>query len=51
MGIVPIGKTSVNTPGDGNCEVVTRFTVGDALISGLTGGILTSYSIKVKAKK
>ena len=50
-GIVPIGRTSVNTPGDGNCEVVTRFNVGDALISGLTLGIVTSYTIKVKAKR
>ncbi|MBW6480718.1 MAG: hypothetical protein K0B37_14915 [Bacteroidales bacterium] len=49
-GILPIGRTSVNTPGDGNCEVITRFNFGDVLISGLTGGILTSYSIKVKAK-
>ena len=50
-GIFPLGRTNVNTPGDGNCEIVTRFNVGDALISGLTGGILTSYTIKVKAKK
>lgn len=50
-GLVPIGRTSVNTPGDGNCQVVTRFNFGDFLISGLTGGILTSYSIKIKAKK
>lgn len=50
-GIVPLGRTNVNTPGDGNCEVITRFNVGDALISTLTLGIVTSYSIKVKAKK
>lgn len=50
-GLLPIGRTNVNTPGDGNCEIVTRFNVGDAIISGLTGGLLTSYSIKVKAKK
>jgi hypothetical protein len=50
-GIVPLGRTSVNTPGDGNCEVVTKFTFGDFLISGLTAGIITSYSIKVKAKR
>ncbi|HRK27529.1 MAG TPA: hypothetical protein PK239_09595 [Chitinophagales bacterium] len=50
-GILPLGRTNVNTPGDGNCEVITRFNVGDFLISGLTGGIVTSYSIKVKAKK
>lgn len=50
-GIVPLGRTSVNTPGDGNCEVITKFRFVDALISGVTGGILTSYSIKVKAKR
>lgn len=50
-GIMPIGRTNVNTPKDGNCEVVTRFNVTDAIISGLTGGILTSYTIKVNAKK
>ena len=50
-GTIPLGRTNVNTPSDGNCEVITRFNVGDALISGLTGGVLTSYSIKVKAKR
>lgn len=50
-GCLPLGRTSVNTPGDGNCEVVTRFNVGDFLITGLTGGIVTTYSIKVKAKR
>jgi len=50
-GIVPLGRTNVNTPGDGNCEVITRFNISDALISGLTGGLVTSYSIKVNAKK
>lgn len=50
-GTIPLGRTNVNTPADGNCLVITRFNVGDALISSLTGGIVTSYSIKVKAKK
>ena len=50
-GIIPLGRTSVNTPGNGNCEVVTRFTFGDVLISALTGGIITSYTIKVEAKR
>jgi hypothetical protein len=50
-GIMPLGRTNVNTPGDGSCEIITKFNFGDALISGLTGGIVTSYSIKVKAKK
>ncbi|MDD3479989.1 MAG: hypothetical protein PHI42_06355 [Paludibacteraceae bacterium] len=50
-GIIPLGRTNVNTPADGNCQVITKYTFGDFLITGLTGGILTSYSIKVKAKK
>jgi len=50
-GLIPIGRTSVNTPGDGNCQVITKFNFGDFLISGLTGGILTTQTIKVKAKK
>ncbi len=50
-GIIPVGRTSVATPPDGNCEVVTKLKFGDFLISGLTGGILTSQTIKVNAKK
>jgi len=50
-GLMPIGRTDVSTPADGDCEVITHFTLTDALITGLTGGIVTSYSIKVKAKK
>ena len=50
-GLVPLGRTNVNTPSDGNCEVITKFTIGDALISTFTFGIITSYTINVKAKK
>jgi len=50
-GILPLGRTNVNTPGDGNCQVITRFTFSDILISGLTAGIISSYTIKVKAKR
>lgn len=50
-GIIPLGRTNVNTPKDGNCQVVTRYKFGDFLITGLTAGILTSYSIEVKAKR
>lgn len=46
-----MGRTNVSTPPDGSCEVVTRFNFGDFLISGLTGGIITTQTIKVKAKK
>ena len=50
-GIIPLGRTNVNTPSNGACEVQTSYTVSDVLISGLTGGIITSYSIKVRVKK
>ena len=50
-GIIPIGRTDVNSPADGNCQVVTRFNFVDVLISGLTGGLVSSYTIKIKAKK
>ena len=50
-GLLPMGRTSVSTPGDGNCQVVTKRNLGDVLISGLTAGIVTSYTIKVNAKR
>ncbi|CAM3370057.1 hypothetical protein SL053_002419 [Flavobacterium psychrophilum] len=50
-GLLPIGRTNVSTPGDGNCQVVTRFNVSDAIISAITGGVVTTHTIKVKAKK
>ncbi len=50
-GLVPLGRTDVATPPDGNCEVITKLKFGDFLISGLTAGILTSQTIKVKAKR
>ncbi|AUS07242.1 hypothetical protein C1A40_02420 [Tamlana carrageenivorans] len=50
-GTLPIGRTNVNTPTDGACEVVTRFNITDFLITGLTAGIFSSYTIKIKAKK
>ena len=50
-GLIPIGRTGVNTPSDGACEVITKFRVSDLLICTLTGGFVTSFSIKVKAKK
>lgn len=46
-----MGRTSVNAPGDGNCQVVTRFNFSDALIAGVTGGLISTYTIKVKAKR
>ncbi len=50
-GLVPLGRTSVNTPSDGDCKVVTRFNVVDVIVSSLTGGLISSYTIKIKAKR
>lgn len=50
-GIVPIGRTKTATPTNGACQVVTKFTLFDIIISSLTGGIITTETIKVKAKK
>lgn len=50
-GLIPLGRTSVNTPADGNCRVITQLTLVDYAIIFFTGGVLASYTIKVKAKK
>lgn len=50
-GLIPMGRTNVNTPKDGNCEVITKYTVGDVLVTVLTAGIVKTYTIKVMAKK
>ncbi|NBR15930.1 MAG: hypothetical protein EBU01_15340 [Crocinitomicaceae bacterium] len=50
-GLIPLGRTSVSTPADGNCQVITRYNFGDAVISSITGGIFTTHTIKIKAKR
>ncbi len=50
-GFVPLGRTNVNTPSNGNCQIITKYTFGDVLIGTITGGIVSSYTIKVKAKE
>jgi hypothetical protein len=39
-GSVPLGRTHVNTPSNGNCQVVTKYKFSDVLITGLTVGIV-----------
>lgn len=51
FGLFPIGRTDVQTPTDGSCEVMSKFTFGDFLISGITGGIVSSRTIIVKDKE
>ncbi len=50
-GLIPLGHTSVNTPGDGDCQVRTKFGFVDWLVSGITGGIFSMQSIRVYAKR
>ena len=50
-GLVPVGRTNTATPASGACEVITRHNFFDFVISGLTAGIFTTMTIKVKAKK
>ena len=49
-GLVPLGRTRVATPADGNCEVRTRYGFWDAVLSVITGGIFEMQSIRVYAK-
>lgn len=50
-GLIPVGRTSVATPPDGNCQVITKFSFGDVLVSTLSLGLVTTYTIKVRAKR
>ena len=50
-GIFPMGRTNVSTPTNGSCQVITRLNGVDFLISGITGGIVITETIKVEAKK
>lgn len=50
-GFVPLGRTNVNTPEQKGFKLITRHNVSDIIITGLTFGIITSYTIKIKVKK
>ena len=49
--ILPLGRTSVSTPTNGSCQVITRFNLVDCLVTGLTGGLVSMETVKVVAKK
>ncbi len=49
-GLLPLGRTNTATPANGKCEVITRINLVDLFISGLTGGIVSTQTIKVMAK-
>lgn len=50
-GLVRLGHTTASTPASGNCQVKTSVNLGDALITGLTGGIITAQTVKVIARR
>lgn len=50
-GLLPLGRTKVNTPASGNCQVITRVNFWDMVISGVTVGLVSSETIKIKAKR
>lgn len=50
-GVLPMGRASANTPASGNCEITTKLKLVDLLIMTCTGGIVTTYSVKVTAKE
>lgn len=50
-GVLPIGRASANTPASGNCEITTKLKLVDIIIFTCTGGIVSTYSVKVKAKE
>ena len=50
-GIMPMGNQQVSTPTTGSCQISEKYTIFDMVISGITGGILTSRTIEVRAKR
>jgi hypothetical protein len=50
-GFMPLGRTNVSTPTNGSCQISTKFNLIDVIISGITGGIVITETIKVEAKK
>jgi len=44
-GLLPVGRTKVNTPSSGNCQVVTRTNIADFLISGIWHGANFTFII------
>lgn len=50
-GLIPLGRTSVSTPSHKNCMIRTGYTFGDVLVRGITGGIISTYTIRVFAKR
>lgn len=49
-GLLPLGHTSVATPAEGDCQVRTKTSFVDGLVTTITAGIFSMQSIRVYAK-
>ena len=49
-GLLPLGRTNVDTPSDGVCQIRTCYNFFDAFVSLITAGIFQMQTIKVMAK-
>lgn len=49
-GLLPLGRTSVNTPHHGNCQIRTKFNFTDWFVTIITGGLFSMQSVRVYAK-
>lgn len=50
-GLIPLGRTNVDTPSDGVCQIRTSYRFIDAFVSVITAGIFQMQTIKVMAKR
>lgn len=50
-GLIPIGRATANTPNEMPYQVVTKYNLGDVVVTYLTGGLFMTYTIKVEVKK
>lgn len=45
-GLIPIGRANLKTPSDGVCQVRSYYSPLDALITVLTGGLVSTRTVK-----
>lgn len=45
-GLIPIGRAHLNTPADGVCQIRSYYSPLDALITVLTGGLVSTRTVK-----
>lgn len=50
-GLVPLGHTQCATPKDGDYQIKTSHNIADAIITGITGGIVSIRTVKVNVYK